>query len=243
MVKLFASLILIFSCCCGFSQFNDSIYYHLRYASTGIINKTGDASSYILNNGIKFNVEKKNISFSSAASWIYGEQDKNLTNNDFSAFGNLDLNKNKHPLYYWGLVTFDKSYSLKINYRFQSGAGIGYTLIDNKNSSLVLSDGFLFETGDLYRSDFGQDKYSILRNSFRIKYRFNINNFLILEGSNFYQPSVSLLEDYIIKANNSLSIPLRKWLAITASVAYNKVSRTNRENLLFTYGLTMEKWF
>ncbi len=243
MIKPVIFLILIFATFSSVAQFNDSVYYQFGFSSTGIINKTGDASSYILNNGIKFNVEKKKISLSSAASWIYGEQQKSLTNNDFSIFGNVDLNKNVHPLYYWGLITYDKSYSLKINYRFQAGAGVGYTVFKNDKSNLVLSDGFLLEAGDLYRSDFGQDNYTILRNSFRVKYRFNIKDIVILEGTDFYQPSMSILKDYIVQANNSLSIPLRKWLAITAAMTYNKVSRTGRENLMFTYGITIEKFF
>lgn len=238
-------LLLIFSCVSAacMAQFNDSVSYQFRFSSTGIINRTGDASSYILNNGIKFNVEKKKISLSSAAAYVYGEQQKQLSNNDFSAFANIDLNKNINSFYYWGLLTFDKSYSLKVNYRFQGGAGVGYTLFKNEKSNLVLSDGFLVESGDLYRSDFGQDNYTILRNSFRIKYRFNIKDVIILEGTDFYQPSMSQIQDYIVQASNSLSIPLRQWLSITAAMTYNKVSRTNRENLMFTYGIAIEKLF
>lgn len=241
-----SSLLLFISMCAStacMAQFNDSVNYQFRFSSTGIINRTGDASSYILNNGIKFNVEKKKVSLSSAAAYVYGEQQKQLSNNDFSAFANIDLNKNIRSFYYWGLLTFDKSYSLKVNYRFQGGAGVGYTVFNNEKSNLVLSDGFLLESGDLYRSDFGQDSYTILRNSFRIKYRFNIKDVIILEGTDFYQPSMSQIRDYIVQANNSLSIPLRQWLSITAAMTYNKVSRTNRENLMFTYGVTIEKLF
>ena len=33
------------------------------------------------------------------------------------------------------------------------------------------------------------------------------------------------------------------WLALTSALTYNKVARTQRENLLLTFGFTVEDWF
>jgi len=82
-----------------------------------------------------------------------------------------------------------------------------------------------------------------VRNSFRVKYKWSFKNTVILQGTNFIQPSLISLKDYILKFNNQLSVKLNKWLAINAAMDYNKISRTNRENLLITYGVTIDKYF
>lgn len=243
MNKIIFSFVTILYSQASFSQFNDSTHHHFSFASTGILNKTKEASSYVLNNSIGFNINQKKISQNTAVSWIYGQQQKLLSNNDLSIYADLDYLKNIRKLYYWGLVNFDESYSLKINYRFQSGAGIGYTIIKKPDLNLVLSDGFVYETSDLTDPVLGKDIYQTVRNSFRIKYHWAIKNVLILEGSHFIQPSLLSLKDYILKSNSALTVKLNKWLGINATVSYNKISRTDRENLLITYGLTVDKYF
>jgi hypothetical protein len=227
----------------SFSQFNDSVHHRFAFSSSGILNKTNDLRSYVLNNMASFEINQKKLSFNTATNWIYGKQQKQLTNNDVSFYANVDYLKNIRPLYYWALVNFDESYSLKINYRFQSGLGLGYTLVKTPHFNLVASDGFVYETSDLTDPVLGKDIYQTIRNSFRIKYHWSYRNVLIVEGTNFAQPSISSFKDYILKFNNTLSVKLNKWLAINASVGYNKISRTNRENLLITYGLTIDKYF
>lgn len=103
----------------SFSQFNDTTNYFVSYASSGVINKTIESSSFVLTNAIKFNINRKNLSLNSSGSWAYGQQQGNLTNNDFSAILDFGLFKNQRRFYYWGLADYDKSFSLKINGRVQ----------------------------------------------------------------------------------------------------------------------------
>ena len=138
------------------SQFNDSVHYYLRFASTGFFNKTNNSSSYIFNNALAFNTKKKKVSFNTTVSWIYGAQLHRLNNNDFNAQGYINLNKGIHKLYYWGLLTYDKSYSLKINHRSQAGAGVAYNLIDSPFLKVNLSDGILYEQVDLIDATLGR---------------------------------------------------------------------------------------
>lgn len=226
----------------AFAQFNDSTFHHLSFASTAIYNKTKEVSSFVWKNNAGYKVNKKKISFSTAGSWIYGKQDK-LTNNDFSLTANLDYLKEVQPLYYWSLLNFDESYSLKINYRFQSGIGMGYTFVKSPKVELQVSDGFLYETSNLNDAVIGKEVYQTVRNSLRLKYLWNYKNTFSVRGTNFVQPSILSFEDYILKFNNELSIKLNEWLSVNASMEYNKVNRTNRENLIFTYGLAVSKYF
>lgn len=230
---------------CGYAdaQFNDSTHYHLKYTTAGIINRTNDARSFVLNNVLGFQVNKEKLTINSSNAWVYGRQGSRLTNNDFSTALNVDYLKNRQRLYYWGLVTFTTSYSLKINHQLQGGAGIGYNFFNKEQAELVVSDGLLYETSDLTLPQGVDDHYQIVRNSLRIKYRWVINNLVLLEGVHFWQPSLERFDDYIIRSNSALSIKLRKWLSLTTALTYNKLSRTNRENLLVNFGLSAEKYF
>lgn len=227
----------------AFSQFNDSVHHHFSFTSTAVYNQTKEVSSFVLNNSTGFEIKQKKISFNTAASWIYGKQQKKLSNDDVSVFANLDYLKDVQRLYYWALVNFDESYSLKINYRFQTGVGLGYTFVNSPHLNVELSDGFLYETSDLTDPVLGENMYQIVRNSLRLKYHWAYKNIFSLQGTNFVQPSVTSFEDYILKFNNQLSVKLNKWLSINASAVYNKISSTNRENLLITYGISVNNYF
>lgn len=249
-MRLFFILPLIFVCQYCFSQFNDSTHYYINFSSAGIINKTALVKSYVLTNSLKFNVSKKNYSLNSTTSWIYGRNEDLvsgndvLTNNDFSSALDFNIYTKNQRLYYWGLGGYDKSLSLKINHRVQLGAGVGYNIVNRPNSVVVISDGFIYEKGNLFiNNEFGNDVYETVRNSLRLKFRFVVNEILVIDGSDFYQPSLADPHDYIIKSNTNLSVKLKKWLNLTTSLTYNKVSRTQSENLLINFGITIERWF
>ncbi|CAN5396413.1 hypothetical protein BH09BAC3_BH09BAC3_27620 [soil metagenome] len=225
------------------AQFNDSINYYVYYGSSGSFNKTNDGNSFILNNIGKFTIDKRKVTLHTINTWIYGEQSGVKINNDFSSVIDLDYLKKQQRFYYWGIATFDKSFSLKINHRFQVGAGLGYNLVKLDNASIVLSDGLIFEQADLTDKELGQLKYDVWRNSFRIKYHWTLHSILFLDGSAFVQPSLASSDDNVIKSSTTLSIKLKKWLSLSSSLVYNKITLTQRENLSITYGLVVEKFF
>lgn len=226
------------------AQFNDTINYYVNLSSIGVANKTNDRESWLLNNQFKFSVYKKQISLNASAGMIYGEQNGLLSNRDF--LGTLDFNyylKDK-PTYFWGLATYEKNFSLKINNRMQTGLGVGYNLIQRENILINISDGVLYERSDLPLTAEGENiDYSTLRNSFRLRYRFVFNKLITFDGTDFIQHSLSDRSDYIIRTQNNLSLKLLRWLSITAGVTYNKLSKTGRENLLMNYGVTIERYF
>lgn len=235
-------------CCMGwqldaFCQFSDSVNHYIGYAATGTINKTNDGNSYVFTNALKFNINKKDIAFNSTTNYIYGQQRRRLTNNDFSSALDFNLYKTFPHFYYWGLAGYDRSYSLKINNRLQSGLGAAYKLIDKRTGSLNLSDGILFEYGDINANDTTRRVYRIFRNSLRIRFRWVIRELVILDGNNFLQSSLSDGNDYNIRSVTSLSFKLVKWLNFTTAANYNRLHATGRETLLITFGLTTDKYF
>jgi hypothetical protein len=226
------------------AQFTDSTHYHVLYSGTGIFNRTEASSSYLFTNSLRLSTKYKRLEGNAGANWLYGEQLKNLTNNDFT--GSLDFNyySSIPRLYYWGLGVFEKSFSLKVNNRTQAGLGLAYNLVDRRDSLFVnISNGLLYEYSDLQLADTTRELYSTLRNSLRLRTRIRLARTLTFEGTGFLQNSLQRRGDYIIRSTASLSLRLRKWLALTSALTYNKVARTERENLLLTFGLTVEDWF
>lgn len=225
------------------AQFNDTTHYHAAFAPTGSLNKTNDGRSYLLNNILKFNVKKKDATLNFTNTWVYGKQNSTLTNNDYSSTLDFDLFKTFPHFYYWGLVNYNTSYSLKINNQLLTGLGIAYSIIDKPNAYVNLSDGVLYDKSYLTLIDASMDNYHTYRNSFRLNFRFNIKDRLILDSSSFLQNSFNDSSDYIIRSITNLSFKLEKWVSLTSSLNYARQNRTRSENLLFTYGLSFEKYF
>lgn len=239
MKKWLSLLVLVLSIKTLHAQFNDTTHYHVVMASSGSINKTDDATAYLLNNSLNFGIKKKDVTLNATNSWIYGKQNSILTNNDFSSALFLNLYKTFPHFYYWGLLNYNTSYSLKINNQLLAGAGVAYSVVDQPNAYLNLSDGVLFDQSDLLVNEI----YHTYRNSFRLQYHFAIKDRFTLDGSNFLQNSFNNRHDYIIRTTTTLGIKLRKWISLTTSLTYNKMNITSSDNLIFTYGLTLDKYF
>lgn len=226
------------------AQFTDSLAYHLNYSGTGNINKTNEGTAYIFNNALKFNINNRLLTINTFNSWIYGQNTSRKTNNDFLSVVDIDLYKNIHKWYFWTLAGYEKSFSLKIENRLQVGGGVGLNIIKNPKASLVLTDGLLYEKSRLTEVDIYQrNQYETIRNSFRIKYRVTLRDLLTIDGTNFLQNSLSDKQDYIIRSVTNVSLHLKKWLSLTMALNYNKLNLSGRENLLFNYGLMLDKNF
>lgn len=228
----------------GFTQFNDSTFYYINFTGTGNINKTNDGKTYLLNNSLRFNVLVNKFELNTTNNYIYGANPTSKTNNDYLSVLDISYLKSKKGLYYWALATYEKSYSLKIDNRLQVGGGLGYGLVHNPLLSISVSNGLLYEASRLRQEDkYGRLSYETLRNSFRLKFKLNIKDKLTIENIDFLQNSLSDQHDYIIKSNTRLAFKMYKWLSLTTTLDYNRLNLTGQENILLSYGLTMEKYF
>jgi hypothetical protein len=242
MMKTLDLLAAFLLCQTSFAQFSDSTHHYIGLIASGSANQTDDGNSYLLNNALKFGVKKKSISLNATNSWVYGKQNEGLTNNDFSS--SVDFNIFQTPqFYYWGLANYNTSVSLKINNQLLTGLGLAYSVIESKNAYLNFSDGILYDKSDLYLQDTIRDVYDTFRNSFRVSFRFALKELAVLDGSSYIQNSLNYKNDYIIRSNVNLSFKIRKWLSLTTSLNYNRINRTQRENMLVSYGLKAEKYW
>ncbi|MDB5111277.1 MAG: hypothetical protein JWR67_2391 [Mucilaginibacter sp.] len=239
MKKLIPILLLSFCHRLVFAQFNDTTHYHANLNTTGSINRADGDNSYLLNNVFNFGIKEKSITLNSSNNWVYGKQNNTETNNDFSSSLFINLFKTFPHFYYWGLLNYNTSYSLKINNQLLAGLGVAYSVVDQKNIYINFSDGVLFDQSDLLVNEV----YHTYRNSFRFVFHFSFNDVVVVDGSNFLQNSFSRSNDYIIKSIITASFRLRKWISLTTAFNYNKMNITQSQNLLLTYGLTLDKYF
>ncbi len=232
-------LLIILNCFSLKAQYNDSTFYHLTLSATGSLNETNTGNAYLLNNSLNFGIKKKNIVLNSTSSWLYGKQNSQLSNNDFSSTLNFNLYPGIPHFYYWGLLNYASSYSLKINHQTQAGLGIAYNFFDKENFNLNVSNGLLYDNSNLLSNN----RYHTYRNSLRLQYRIVIKELILFEGSNFLQNSLTNGNDYIIRSTNRLGIKLKKWISLTSSLNYNRMNITRSENLNLTYGITIDQYF
>ena len=224
------------------AQRNDSLHYYVGYSSTGTYNRTNNFISYLFSNNLNFSVKREALKANFQNKWLYGEQQSKLVNNDFSSTFDLNLYKTFPHFYYWALCTYNTAYSLKINSQLQFGFGGAYNLIDKKNFQLNISDGILYDYSDIYIQDTIRDIYQTPRNSFRLQIRFLWKR-LNFQSISFLQNSLQRQSDYIFRTDNTLGLKIKSWLSLTAKFSYNRMNRTDKENLFVTYGLTIDKSF
>jgi hypothetical protein len=225
------------------AQFTDSTNYLVQYTSAGSVNTTEESDAYLLNNALRLGIRKKTVSLNFNNNWIYGKQNQQLTNNDFSSTLDFNLYKTFPHFAYWGLANYNTSRSLKINNQLLAGVGVSYSLYDREEAYLNISNGVLFDASDIILEDGRRDKYETMRNSLRLSFRFVVFKNVTFSNTSFLQNSLSNGKDYIMKTDAGLTFKLNRWLGFNTSYKYNRVSRTNRENSLISYGLTFERYF
>lgn len=227
----------------AFAQYNDSTHYMAAAQANGTFNKTNDGLTMLFNNSLKGGMKFNSFVMNANSSWIYGKTPAKLSNNDWNTALDFNLYKTLPHFYYWGLLNHTSSYSLKIRYQFQSGLGVAYRLWDKPHFRFSISNGIIYETSSIIQTDSSMLNYATFRNSLRLQLNYNYKDIFKIRGIGFYQPSLEYRNDYIINANASLNIKLWRWLNFSTTATYNKVSRTQRENFIFTYGLMAEYYF
>lgn len=226
----------------SWGQFTDSTQHLINVTSTNSINRADGKSAYLFNNAVRFSMQKERVRLNFNNNWLYGNQNKELTNNDFSSSLDINLYRTFPGFFYWGLVNYNTSFSLKIRNQVLAGAGVAYNIFDDDTAYLNLSNGLLYDASSIFQDDERID-YQTLRNSLRLAFRFVLWDLIVFSGSNFWQPSLRDGNDYNIRLNDNIAFRLNRWLSVTAAFTYNRVNRTQSENMLFTYGLSFERYF
>lgn len=226
------------------AQMNDSTHHYLNAGLSGTLNQSSGSKNYLLSNALKYRFYKRKSELNANAAWIYGQNKEGITNNDVTTALDFNIYRDTASrLNYWGLAAYTSSYSLRINSQFQAGLGAAYKLIDNGLLYFRVSNGILFEQSDIAPTDSTREHDHTFRNSLRLQLRWHPYHALSFEGTSFWQPSIKHIDDYIVTCQLGLSLKLVKWLSLSTRLNYNRINRTGKENLLFTYGVLFERYF
>lgn len=237
------TLAILLSGHCAVAQFNDSITQHIQFSASGNVNRSNNATAYLLSHAARYSIRNKRTTLNTAATWLYGQLGNRLTNNDFTSTTDFNLYPDSSNLYYWALANFTTSFSLRIRNQVQTGVGAAYNFVNTPTAWLNLSEGILYEASNLSTADPSKNQYQTFRNSLRLAYKFVVKSTVTFSGTNFWQPAFGNGDDYTIRASNSIGVKLNTWLSLATTLSFNRFNRTGAENLLFTYGLAMEKYF
>ena len=240
-MKILIGIILFLTPVIVFAQ--DTTKFHITYSSTGSYNKTQSSNSFLFNNVLDLLEKNKSIAFNLSGTYLYGRQNSITSNRDISTILNFDYFKSP-PIknsYYWCLLEYSSSLSLKVNTEKQFGFGFAFILINNPTARLTFSDGVIYDQNNVLLNNLNIN-HDVIRNSFRIRYHFLINNIFNLAGLTYYQTSLEK-NDFIIKSTQTAGVKLNNWLSVGSSLTFNKYAFIQRENLLLTYGLIVDKSF
>jgi len=180
----------------------------------------------------------------SNAAWLYGGTLDTKTNNDFNSSVDFNVYNQKVPdFYYWGLVNFTSSFSLKISEQVQSGAGLAYRVFNKEGFMFSVSDGLLYERSNIIQPDSVELGYQTVRNSLRLQLNWKHKELVTVTGAGFWQPSLTARKDHIITSNLNVGFKIWKWVTLNTALNYNLISRTEKENFILTYGIAFERFF
>ena len=211
----------------------DTVKFHSTNTFGGYWNNTNASTTTLYNIGTNCTIGNKKHAIYAISTYVYGTQNKKTSNNDLSVTLNTILGKDQ-KIFKWASLQYDHSYSLKIEYRLQSGLGLGYYIIKNKNVNISISDGILYDM-NLY-NDIGS--HNVYRNSARAKISIK-GKVLSFESVTFYQPAITDSRDYVFKTTNTTTVKLKKWLELHMNVTDNIIWITDKQNFLCTFGVTI----
>lgn len=252
--KIFSLLISLSTAYISNISAQDNKPHKLDLSATGSLNKTADDLINIYNTNVRYNYIIQNAEFNANAKWVYGSKSAGLSNNDVNVTldGNLYHDHKKH-FNSWVLGAFTSSYSLNIYSQFQAGVGLAYkfellkkerTKNDDKATTYQdlitfrVSDGIIYEQSNILNKESVQEMYYILRNSLRLQLVANLWNNASLRGTYFWQPALHDIKDVNMTADVSLGIKLSNNIKFDTRFSYNYITRTAKENLIFTYGIS-----
>ncbi len=208
----------------------DTTEFSYKIGISGYYNRTSTSDALISNyNGNLTRVSNK-TDCSLSTTYLWGVSNNILSNDDF--FGNLFLDfRKKKKTFIWTMSQFDRSFSLNIRYRVQTGGGLGFYLLRDENNTISITNGFLYDASNIN---------DVVRNSCRLKISKKHKHYKF-ETVGFYQPALSDEEDYIIKINTSLDIKIKHHTYLQFVFQNNQSTKTNKSNLLYTIGINYQK--
>ncbi|CAH0997198.1 hypothetical protein EMA8858_03337 [Emticicia aquatica] len=184
----------------------------------------------------------KIVKFSSSPSYVYGQQNKALTERETF----VDLRSSmlyEKRFYYLAFTSFERSNLRKINNRFIGAGGFGFKLVQKKTAYISVTNVLLYEKTDFVVNEKFPDR-NLWRNSTRLfgEYTFDEGK-MSLSHTIYVQPSITE-KNFRWNGNLILKYQLSKNVSFRSTIenSYESIVVPGRKNNDFrwTFGVVFE---
>lgn len=229
---------------------SDTLPLQLKLTTTGSY-LDGIVSRLLLINRAELAYANPQWGISSRNDYQYGQTFNRQTEADLVSYNFLYM-RPLQRLYPYVMLLVETNYRRKINFRYQSGVGISYNLLRQKQSFLKLSLTASFEHSAYGGTVFEHyvptgprpNVIETVRATGRVFGRQQLlGNRLRLYYEGWFQQSVLDRENYRFHVDNSLEVPISKRVAVRAGLRYTfeRVGLAGNKpyDLFITYGISL----
>lgn len=237
-----------------FSQINESDTLTLKadFSLTGLY-QGGNVETIIFRtkSGVTYKPFKKWV-VKTQNSYVYQEFGKTKADEDFLSLNFLYFNPEKkfYPLV---LGFFSTNFRREIEYRYLSGAGVTYQILEKKSNWLKVALSSEYENTRFKTTNFNIEQYDGIKNisTFRGTIWLNgkheiFKKKLIFKHEFFYQPSLEETDNYRWQADLALEIPVWKFLNFKINYLHTYesivVQGQEEQDQFLTFGLTIKSY-
>lgn len=228
----------------------DSLNWKVDLSLSGIY-QAGNVETKIFRASTNFTIKTyKQWVFETKNSYVYQEFGKTKADEDILSLNFLNFNPTK-KLYPLMLSFISTNYRREIDLRYLIGVGVSYRIVDKEDHSLIFSLSTELEHTEFGRSTFNKTEYNgdasirTFRGTFWVNGTYElIAEKLIVSNETYYQPSLSLDNNYRWQSNTSLHFPIWDFLDINITYLYTYenivIVGQKPEDRFLTFGFTLK---
>lgn len=233
----------------SFSQ-QDTATVVYNFAVTGSLAK-GNLEQFRIAETCSFKYTDKFKGFLLEPNFSYGTFSNFKIEKDFSV-RNINYLFPKNRFFVFHLLKYEKSLRRQIDYRWQTGLGIGSNLFQNIKGNSLISFGIVYDRTNYYSNIFseidtlGSDIRNTLKGSLLLAGTQKINKGNIIVGYQFwYQQTIDLLLDKRLQSIVNLDFKLHKNIYFRTTIFYFYesivVKNIKNNDLLISFGINFSK--
>ncbi len=196
--------------------------------SLGASMNSGNVDNVDLKNGASLTRNDSTVAVDVSYKLVYSREDGAETNKGVKGGAKLDFLQYNRWSPFVATEAFSNRYK-GYNYQVSALAGIKYRIYSKGDTcDYSLSLAFVFDRVD-YTPEESQLDDRNYRLSFRPKMRQRLSDVLLLKANVFYRPSLEDFSDYVLEANGSLSVQVKKHFFVSFAVEYEYHSEVPAE--------------
>lgn len=204
----------------------------------------GNVNRRLINISSDFSHKGDLMEYNLSPQYSYGFQNGELREDDFLGIFALNVFQ-KSVVYILGFGSAQTSNLRKINFRWESGGGIGFHILRHTRVQFSITQALIYENTDFISQETNDIETTRLSTRFKGNYKL-FDQKLKISHVFFIQPSITDSENFRFSGNLNIQLPLNKFLSFTILLkdTYESVVAEGRLNNDFNIqvGLTLDNF-